>query len=263
MSVQTVFDAAHAEQRRVLIGYLPVGFPNLPESLAAMRTIVAAGVDIVEVGVPYSDPVIDGPTIAAAAQAALESGTRVRHVFDAVEAVAEAGAAPMVMSYWNPIERYGVAEFARQLALSGGAGIITPDLLPEEAGEWLSASDRYQLDRAFLVAPSSTDARLVSTTRACRGFVYAASVMGVTGIREATSGCAPELVRRLRAITELPVGVGLGVSDGVQAAAVASYADAVIVGSALVRCLSDAPDSDSGQQALHELVVSLAAAVRE
>ncbi len=262
MSVQAVFDAAHAEQRRVLIGYLPVGFPSLSGSIAAMRTMVAAGVDIVEVGVPYSDPVIDGPTIQEAAQAALSSGTRVSHVFDAVEAVAEAGAAPMVMSYWNPIERYGVAEFARQLTLSGGTGIITPDLLPEEADTWFAASDRYQLDRSFLVAPSSTDARLVSTAKACRGFVYAASVMGVTGARDVTSDVAPQLVRRLRAVTDLPIGVGLGVSDGVQAAAVAGYADAVIVGSALVRCLLDAPDADFGQQALHELVVSLAAAVR-
>ncbi len=262
MSIQAIFDIAHAEQRGVLIGYLPVGFPDLAGSIAAMRTMVAAGVDVVEIGVPYSDPVIDGPTIQAAAQAALTSGVRVRHVFEAVEAVAEAGAAPMVMSYWNPVERYGVTEFARQLARSGGAGLVTPDLLPEEAGEWIAASDRYQLDRVFLVAPSSSDARLVSTAKACRGFVYAASVMGVTGARDATDDRAPELVRRLRTVTELPIGVGLGVSDATQAAGVAGYADAVIVGSALVRCLLDAPDADSGQQALHELVVSLDAAMR-
>ncbi|MGI8647402.1 MAG: tryptophan synthase subunit alpha [Acidimicrobiales bacterium] len=262
MSVREVFASAAAEHRSALIGYLPVGFPNVAESIAAMRTMVAAGADIVEVGVPYSDPVIDGPTIQSAVEIALRAGTRVRDVFAAVEAIAEAGATPMVMSYWNPIERYGVAEFARALSFSGGAGLITPDLLPEEATEWIAASDKYQLDRVFLVAPSSTQARLVSTAAACRGFVYAASVMGATGARDQLSNAAPALARRVRAVTDLPVGVGLGVSNGKQAAQVASYADGVIVGSALVSCLLDASDRDSGQQALHELVVDLAEGVR-
>lgn len=262
MNVRRVFNSAAAEHRSALIGYLPVGFPNVPESIAAMRTMVAAGVDIVEVGVPYSDPVIDGPTIQSAVETALRAGTRVRDVFAAVEAIAEAGATPMVMSYWNPIERYGVTEFARALSSSGGAGLITPDLLPEEATEWIAASEKYQLDRVFLVAPSSTQARLVSTAAACRGFVYAASVMGVTGARDQLSNAAPALAQRVRAVTDLPVGVGLGVSNAKQAAQVASYADGVIVGSALVRCLLDASDRDSGQQALHELVVDLADGVR-
>jgi tryptophan synthase alpha chain len=262
MSVQEVFDEARAQERAVLIGYLPVGFPSVSESIAAMRTMVAAGVDIVEVGVPYSDPVIDGPTIAEAADRALAGGSRVDDAFTAVEAVAEAGAAAMVMSYWNLVERRGVAEFARRLSYSGAAGLITPDLLPEEADEWIAASDEHALDRVFLVAPSSTQARLASTAKACRGFVYAASVMGVTGARSEVSDAAPDIVERTRAVTSLPIGVGLGVSNGEQAANVARYADGVIVGSALVRCLLDAKDPDSGQQALHELVVDLAKGVR-
>jgi len=168
----------------------------------------------------------------------------------------------VVMTYWNPVERYGVEAFARDLAAAGAAGLITPDLIPDEADEWLAASDSHGLDRVFLVAPSSTDRRLAATAAACRGFVYATSVMGVTGAREQTSNAAPALVGRLRQITELPIGVGLGVRDGAQAATVAGYADGVIVGSALVRCVLDAPDEASGLAAVRELSADLAAGVR-
>jgi tryptophan synthase alpha chain len=167
------------------------------------------------------------------------------------------------MTYWNPIERHGVDAFARDLAAAGGAGLITPDLIPEEAGEWLAASDAYGLDRIFLVAPSSTDARIASTVAACRGFVYAASVMGVTGARAQISAAAPELVNRVRPVAgALPVGVGLGVRNGDHAAAVGEYADAVIVGSALVSCLADADSDESGRAALSTLVTELAEGVR-
>lgn len=166
------------------------------------------------------------------------------------------------MTYWNPIDSYGVDRFARDLAAAGGAGLITPDLIPDEAAGWLSASDDAGLDRVFLVAPSSTDERLAMTASQCRGFVYATAVMGVTGAREATSAQAPELVARVRAVTDLPVGVGLGVSNGRQAAEVAGYADAVIVGSAFVRCLLDAAGEADGQRAARDLAADLAAGVR-
>ena len=166
------------------------------------------------------------------------------------------------MTYWNLVERYGVDAFARDLAGAGGAGLITPDLIPDEAAPWLAASDTYGLDRVFLVAPSSTDARLAMTAAACRGFVYATSVMGVTGARARTSDAAPALVARVRAVTDRPVGVGLGVSNGAQAAEVAAFADAVIVGSALVRCLLDAPSESAGLAAVTALATDLATGVR-
>jgi tryptophan synthase alpha chain len=166
------------------------------------------------------------------------------------------------MTYWNPVERYGVEAFASDLASAGGAGLITPDLIPDEAGPWLQASDTYDLDRIFLVAPSSTDTRLRATAERCRGFVYATSVMGVTGARARTSSAAPALVERTRAVTDRPVAVGLGVSNGAQAAEVAAFADGVIVGSALVRCLLDAPDAAAGVAAIAALSEELARGVR-
>ena len=263
MSVRNVFDAANAEGRAALVGYLPAGFPDVEGSVEAMRTMVDAGCDLIEVGLPYSDPVMDGPTIQAAAQQALEGGVRTSDVLRTVEAVAATGAAVVVMSYWNPVEKYGVDRFATDLANAGGAGLITPDLVPDEGQEWIAAADAHDLDKIFLVAPSSTDERLAMTVRNCRGFVYATAVMGVTGARETTSDLAGPLVRRTRALTDLPVGVGLGVSNGNQAAEVATFADGVIVGSAFVRRLLDAGnDRRAGLESLAELTRDLADGVR-
>lgn len=255
--------AARAEDRSALVSYLPVGYPNVEASVAAMAATVAGGADVVEIGVPYSDPGMDGPTIQRAVDVAVRSGVGMRDVLRAVEGVAAAGGVPMVMSYWNPIERYGIARFARDLVAAGGAGAITPDLIPDEAADWIAAADEADLDRVFLVAPSSTDARLAMTSAACRGFVYAASTMGVTGTRDAVSSVAPALVARVRAVSDLPVAVGLGVSTGTQAAEIARYADAVIVGSAFVRALLDAADDGAGVLAARELAAELAAGVRQ
>ena len=243
--------AARAEGRAALVAYLPVGYPDVDTSIAAMVAAVEGGADAVEIGVPYSDPGIDGPVIQQAVEPAVRAGVGMRDVLRAVEAVAATGAVPVVMSYWNPIERYGVARFAADLAAAGGAGAITPDLIPDEAGEWLAASEEHGLDRVFLVAPSSTDARLRSTTAACRGFVYAASTMGVTGTRATVGDAAETLVARTRAVTDVPVCVGLGVSNGDQAAQVASFADGVIVGSAYVREMLEGRGAD-GVRALSE-----------
>jgi tryptophan synthase alpha chain len=228
-----------------------------------MQMMVEAGCDVIEVGLPYSDPVMDGPTIQAAAQQALEGGVRTRDVLRTVEAVADTGVPVVVMTYWNPVERYGVERFAADRAAAGGSGLITPDLVPDEGQEWIQAADRHGLDRIFLVAPSSTDRRLASTVAQCRGFVYATAVMGVTGARASTSELAGPLVKRTRAHTDLPVGVGLGVSTGDQAAEVAGFADGVIVGSAFVRRLLDAgPDQDAGLETLAGLTRELAEGVR-
>ena len=252
-------DAAKAEDRAALIAYVPVGYPDVDGSIAAMVAAVEAGADVIEVGVPYSDPGMDGPVIQQAVDVAVRAGIGMRDVLRAVEEVAAAGAVPVVMSYWNPIERYGVDRFADDLAAAGGAGAITPDLIPDEAGEWIAAGDRAGLDRVFLVAPSSTDARIRSTTAACRGFVYAASTMGVTGTRSTVGTAAQQLVARTRqAAPELAVCVGLGVSNGAQAAEVAAFADGVIVGSAYVRELLEG----RGPEGVRNLTEDLAAGVR-
>jgi len=253
---------AKAESRAALIGYLPVGYPTVDASIEAMRAMVAGGVDIVEVGVPYSDPVMDGPTIQAAAEPAVRAGVGIGDALRAVAAVVDAGAAAVIMSYWNPIEHYGVDRFAADLAAAGGSGAITPDLIPDEAGTWLAATDAHGLDRVFLLAPSSTDARIVATAAASRGFVYAAAVMGVTGARESVGDAAATLVGRVRALApEAVVCVGLGVSNGDQAADIAAFADGVIVGSAFVRRLLEHPDA-AGVAAVRALAEELAAGVR-
>ncbi|GAA1233426.1 tryptophan synthase alpha chain [Oryzihumus leptocrescens] len=265
-SVAEVLERTRAEGRAALVGYLPVGYPDVPGSIEAMVAMVEAGVDIVEIGVPYTDPLMDGPVIQHAVDAALKGGTRLADVFTAVRAVADAGAPALVMTYWNPVLRYGVDRFATDLAAAGGAGLITPDLIPDEGQEWIDAAARHDLDRVFLVAPSSTDERLRSTAEACRGFVYATAVMGVTGARAAVGDAAEELVTRARAATDKPVCVGLGVSTGAQAAEVGAFADGVIVGSALVRALSDAEgggDRAGGIAALRDLAAELAAGVRK
>ena len=254
-----VLRTARAEGRSALVAYLPLGYPSLRSSYEAMA-LAAETADLIEIGLPYSDPVMDGSTIQRATQRALERGVRVRDVFGACETVAAKGTGCLVMTYWNLVERYGVDSFARDLASAGGAGLITPDLTPDEAGEWIAASDAHGLDRIFLIAPSSTDERIRYTMDSCRGWVYATSVMGVTGTRSQTSDAGPRIVARARAAGDLPVGVGLGVSDGDQAAAVASYADAVIVGSALVECLEDDGRQDYGR--LCGLLSDLADGVR-
>lgn len=251
-----LFAQCKAENRAALVGYLPAGYPDLPRSIEAVETLVAGGCDLIEVGIPYSDPVMDGPTIQAAADEALTAGFRVRDVFTVVEAITKVGGKAVVMTYWNLVLKYGVDNFARDLAAAGGLGIITPDLIPDEAADWIAASDRHGLDRIFLVAPSSTTERLAMTVDSCRGFVYATSTMGVTGARAAVSNMAPELVARVREHSEIPVGVGLGVRSGAQAAEIGAYADAVIVGSALVTAVAEGP------AALRAITEELAAGVR-
>ncbi|MBW8750998.1 MAG: tryptophan synthase subunit alpha [Propionibacteriales bacterium] len=263
MSTAKAFAATRSEGRAALVGYLPAGFPTVEGSIDAMTAMVEAGCDIIEIGLPYSDPVMDGPTIQTAVHQALEGGVRTTDVLHSVEAVAATGVPTLVMTSWNPVERYGVERFAAELSAAGGAGLITPDVTPDSVPQWIAAADEHDLDKVFLVAPSSTDERLAMTTAACRGFVYATAVMGVTGARATTSDLAPPLVARAKATTDLPIGVGLGISNGDQAAEVAAYADAVIVGSAFVRALLDAgTDREAGLAALRVLTEDLARGVR-
>jgi tryptophan synthase alpha chain len=256
MSVTSAF-----QNGKALVGYLPAGFPTVSDAIAAATAMAEAGADVIEIGLPYSDPLMDGPVIAEAVHRALTGGVRLRDVLDTVEAVAGTGTPTLVMTYWNPVDQYGVTRFARDLAKAGGAGLITPDLSPEEAAPWLAASDEYGLDRVFLVAPSTTDERIAAITRHCRGFVYAVSLMGITGTRTEVSKDAAGLVGRIKSHTGLPVAVGLGVSNGQQAGEVAAYADGVIVGSAFVRRLLNAPDAQAGIAEVGKLTTELAAAV--
>lgn len=261
LGVAGVMQRCRDEGRAALICYLLVGHPDVATSIRGMEVMVEAGADIIEVGIAYSDPLMDGPVNQRAAAAALAGGAKVSSVFDATAAVRAAGAPPLVMTYWNPVLHAGVDAFADRLASSGGAGLITPDLVPDEGQDWIAASERTGLDRVFLVAPSSTPERLQRVTSASRGFVYAASTMGVTGVRASVGATARDLVERTKAVTDLPVCVGLGVSTGAQAAEVAAFADGVIVGSALVACLSDREPAE-GLEALRSLTRELADGVR-
>lgn len=240
LSVTTAIEERRAAGRGILIGYLPVGFPDLATSIDAAVALAENGVDALELGLPYSDPVMDGLVIQKAAEAALSGGFRVRDVFTAVEAVRSRVDIPvLVMTYWNPVLQYGVDRFADALRDAGGAGLITPDITPDSAAEWIAASDRTGLDRAFLAAPSSTDERLAMTVTASRGFVYAASTMGITGARSTVDSAARALVARLRTAGAQNVCVGIGISTGDQVAEVLGYSDGAIVGAALVGALAD------------------------
>jgi len=249
---------ANAEGRGALVGYLPAGFPTYEGGVDGIKALVDGGCDVIEIGLPYSDPVMDGVTIQRATEAALAGGLRTRDVLSTVEKIASYSDVPvLLMTYWNPIERYGVDRFSADLAAAGGAGLITPDLIPDEGAEWIAAADKYDLDKVFLVSPSSTDERIRLTTAACRGFVYATAVMGVTGARDKPSDLAAPLVARTKAATGLPVGVGLGISNADQAAGVAAFADAAIVGAALVKALQD-----GGPAGVRSLAEALSEGVR-
>jgi tryptophan synthase alpha chain len=233
-------DGARASGCGVLIGYLPLGFPTLELSIEAARVLIEEGFDAVELGIPYSDPVMDGPVIARATQTALEAGFRLRDTFGAVEKIAEGNDTPLVvMTYWNPVLQFGPDAFTKQLLDAGATGLITPDLIPDEAGEWLEASSQHGAERVFLAAPSSSDERLRAAAEASEGFVYAVSTMGITGAREDVDEAAKTLVERLRNQGAERICVGLGISTPEQVSDVLSYADGAIVGSALVKALDN------------------------
>ena len=256
-NLDRLFASTRAQGRSALIGYLPGGYPTVDGSIELLTAMIDGGCDLVEVGMPFSDPVLDGPVIQHAAQTALSAGFHTAHLFRVVGSVTAAGGRAVVMTYFNPVLAYGVRNFARDLAAAGGSGVITPDLIVDEAGPWLAAAEENDLAPIFLVAPSSPAERIALTAAATRGFLYAASTMGVTGARNQVSASAPDLVARCRAITDLPIGVGLGVRTGDQAAEIAGFADAVIVGSAFVSAAES-----GGVNAVRELAAELASGVR-
>lgn len=226
---------ANANGDAALIGYLPLGFPTVAKSVEAAKVIFDNGVDVIELGFPYSDPGMDGPVIQSATVQALELGTHLEDLLEAVSELSDYGVPTTSMTYWNPVHWYGVSDFARDFAGAGGAGLITPDLPPEEAGEWIQASDAFGLERIFLTAPSSSTERLSLIAAASNGWVYAASTMGVTGDRAKVDSAARTLVARTREAGADLVCVGIGVKNGEQAKEIGGYANGVIVGSAFVR----------------------------
>lgn len=253
--VAAAIDAAKAQGRGAFVGYLPLGYPDLRTSIEAAVTLAQNGADILELGPPYSDPVMDGTIIQEATQAALAGGFRLRDIFPAVAEITSRVDVPvLVMTYWNPVFQYGVDRYADELAAAGGAGLITPDITPDSAAEWIAASERTGLDRVFLAAPTSTDARLELVARASTGFVYTVSTMGITGERAELDAAARTLVGRLRAHGVERACVGIGISTAEQVGGVLDYADGAIVGTALVRALRD-----GGLSALAQTARELAA----
>lgn len=241
-----------------LIAYLPLGFPTLSESIEAAVALAEAGVDVLELGIPYSDPVMDGSVIQAATVEALKHGFRVSDGLRAVrEITARTDIPVLVMTYWNPVLQYGVDRFAHDLKEAGGAGLITPDLIPDEGAEWIEAAQAHDLDRVFLAAPSSSDDRLRQAIEQSRGFVYTVSTMGVTGARDDVDQAARTLVKRLREEGCTYACVGLGISTPEQVREVLEYADGAIVGSAFVRALAD-----GGLSRLRELAEELSNATQ-
>ncbi len=257
-AVEAAIDAASARGRGALIGYLPLGYPDRRSAVDAAVTVADNGADIIELGLPYSDPVMDGPVIQEATQVALANGFRVADTFPAIAAVAARSGKPvLVMTYWNPVLQYGVQRFADDLRAAGGSGLITPDITPDSAGEWIAAAERTGLDRVFLAAPTSTDERLAAVAAASTGFVYTVSTMGTTGERTRLDTAARTLVGRLRRQGVRRACVGIGISTAEQVAEVLEYADGAIVGTALVRALRE-----GGIEGLAAMTRSLAAGTR-
>jgi len=262
-ALDQLFVKTRSENRAALIAYIPAGYPTQEGCKAVIDTFADAGVDAIEIGFPYSDPVMDGPTIADAANTSLMAGTGAKEVFEALAHATSRGIPSVVMTYWNPIEKYGAQKFAESIATNSGSGVITPDLPVDEAKPWTTASQSTGINSIFVVAPSTTDQRLAKVTAQCTGFVYAASLMGVTGARSGVSSGAKDLVDRIKKVTKTPVAVGLGVSTREQAKEVAGYADGVIVGSAFINVLTNADSLDSGIKAVRTLVEQLTLGVRE
>lgn len=238
--VEAAIAAAEAEGRGVFVGYLPIGYPDIETSIEAAVALAESGADILELGPPYSDPVMDGEIIQQATQTALANGFRLKDLFPAIKAITDRVDVPvLVMTYWNPVLQYGVDRYADDLLAAGGAGLITPDITPDAAAEWIAASERTGLDRVFLAAPTSTDERLKMIVKNSTGFVYTVSTMGITGERAELDAAARTLVGRLREHGKLRACVGIGISTPEQVTGVLEYADGAIVGTALVRALRD------------------------
>lgn len=234
--VEAILNENRKSGRGTLVGYFPAGYPTVDDSVAALVAMAKNGCDVLEVGVPYSDPVMDGLVIQQATEKALENGFRLAQTFEVIRKVREQVQTPMlVMSYWNPVLRFGVETFADSLVEAGAQGMITPDLIPDEGQRWLEAARARDLDHVFLVAPSSSDQRVTANSAASQGFVYSVSTMGITGERANLDLIARQVVGKVKAMGSVPTCVGVGISTAEQVREVNSYADGAIVGTAFVK----------------------------
>lgn len=244
--LQSIFAAARP--RCALVPYFTVGDPSLPAGLDIALALAAAGADILELGVPFSDPVADGPILQAASQRALAQGTRLADVLEIASAVrGQTEAGLLLFSYFNPVLRYGLPAFARDAAAAGCDGALITDLVPEEADEYRSVMHSAGLDTVFLAAPTSPPERLAAIAAASTGFIYAVSRLGVTGAGGHDGARA--LVAALRPHTSLPIAVGFGLARPEQVAEVAGYAEGAVVGSALVQAIAAAPGGEAAAAA--------------
>ena len=243
------FEALQRDGKKAFVGFVTAGDVSLERTADVALALEAGGCDILELGVPFSDPLADGPVIQRASERALRCGTTLRGVLEAVRQIRRRSEMPLLLfSYLNPLLRYGLDRLAAEARDSGVDGVLVTDLPPEEASEWLDTARAANLDTVFLASPTSPDARLTLVAGASRGFVYAVSRTGVTGERDAISVEAQPLVERLKALTAEPVVLGFGLSTPEQVAAAASVADGVVVGSALVRFLEEHPEGDVGER---------------
>lgn len=261
-SLENLFTKSRVSNKPVLIGYLPAGFPTQKKAKKIIKAMIDGGIDAIEIGYPYSDPVMDGPVIQSASEEAIKNGAGVNEVFELLKLSAELGIPSVVMSYWSPIEKYGVTKFASEIAKNGGSGVITPDLTYEESTNWRAEAEKNAINRIYVVAPSSAEDRLAKVTNECSGFIYAASLMGVTGARTAVSANAKQLVERIRRVSDKPIAVGLGVSSKDQAREVATFADGVIVGSAFIKIVQEFGAGRSGLKKIKQLAKSLSEGVK-
>lgn len=238
--IAQAFARASAQKRAAFVAYVCAGDPDFDTSLAACRALLANGVDILELGVPFSDPLADGLTNQLAAQRALEGGMTAARVFELVKRIREFSDAPIVFyTYYNLVFANGVDAYVRAAKAAGVDAILTLDLPPEEAGEMNAACQANGVETVFIIAPTTPDARIATVTSAATGFIYYVSREGVTGVRDQVASNIPDAVARIRARTKLPMVVGFGIGTRQQVAQVAAHADGVVVGSALVNCIKD------------------------
>lgn len=241
--------ARKADGRPAFVAFLTAGDPSLERTVSAALELEAAGVDVLELGVPFSDPLADGPVIQRSSERALGRGVTLARVLETVCRIREKSQLPLVLfSYLNPLLQRGVGRVLGEAAAAGVDGVLVTDLPPEEAAEWVPAAREAGIDTVFLASPTSPDDRLRRVAEASRGFVYAISRTGVTGERQALSDDARPLVERLRGLTDVPVALGFGISTPEQVKQAQAVADAVVVGSALVRFLEEHPQGDLGAQ---------------
>lgn len=233
--ISAAFAQAKADGRKGFIPFITAGDPNLATTKDILIELAHAGATVIEVGVPFSDPMADGPTIQRASERALKHGFGIPEILQTIaEAQTEAPVPIVLFSYYNPLLRYGIDRLAADAHAAGVDGVLVTDLIPEEADEFAAAMRAYEIDTIFLIAPTSTDARLRSVADRASGFIYAVARAGVTGARDEMTADAEQLVKRMRQFTTLPIAVGFGISTAEQVADVCRYADAAVVGSAIV-----------------------------